>query len=715
MAGTSSVEQLLKVKFSTLPLTEKINIKNIGRPTPFINLTRKEVRASEKRSFTRKFSAEIYSKCKWICGCEKTNALFCFPCLLYFKDGMDKTWTRKGFTDLKHMKERIKKHESSRSHMNCCTELALLGKTNIISNLSTAYREQIHKHNQQVEKNRYILKRIINCIKFCGFLELALRGHDESENSHNRGIFRELIDFTSELDSVLKQHLTTATVFKGTSKSIQNDILDSMLMVCRKEIKKEIEESDFLAIQCDETTDVSSHCQMVLIFRYISKGRIYERFWSFLRVEDRSADGLKTLIEMEIDPIILKEPQKLIAQTYDGASVMSGRLGGVQAKIKEKYPLAHFVHCYAHQFNLIMQKSANVNPKIRVFFSDLSGIPAFFSNSSHRSDLLESIVKKRLPRVCTTRWNYNIRTVNTVFENKDKLIECFEEIERTCEKTITCREARGFRRALEDADFLFWLELFHKILPHAEIIFNQFQSRNKDSIQLQKDIETFEKSISTIRNSINQIDVNQNREQNQNIEQITKRRKISMPGDRNEIIAKEVCDTIMIQLKDRLSYRGHLEAAVLLDKDMFSNYSKTFPSSVLKSTVSFYPQLQEAKLKTELELIYMREDFRNVEGAVSLLTFFSDNNLEETFSETTKLLKIIITTPMSTAESERCFSTLKRILTFLRNTMGNDRLNALAMLSINKHFVHNINNFDEKVIEEFISMKERRIDFTYKL
>lgn len=34
---------------------------------------------------------------------------------------------------------------------------------------------------------------------------------------------------------------------------------------------------------------------------------------------------------------------------------MSGRLGRIQKKIKELYPQANFIHCYAHQLNLIPQ------------------------------------------------------------------------------------------------------------------------------------------------------------------------------------------------------------------------------------------------------------------------------------------------------------------------------------------------------------------------
>ena len=77
----------------------------------------------------------------------------------------------------------------------------------------------------------------------------------------------------------------------------------------------------------------------------------------------------------------------------------------------------------------------------------------------------------------------------------------------------------------------------------------------------------------------------------------------------------------------------------------------------------------------------------NSDPVVVLFQLFMENNLSEVFSETVTLLKIIITTPMTTAEAERGFSTLKRVKTFLRNTMTQERLNALAMLSMEKRLV----------------------------
>jgi len=45
---------------------------------------------------------------------------------------------------------------------------------------------------------------------------------------------------------------------------------------------------------------------------------------------------------------------KIIAQSYDGASVMSGHLHGIQSKIKDLYPCAIYTHCMAHRLNLVV-------------------------------------------------------------------------------------------------------------------------------------------------------------------------------------------------------------------------------------------------------------------------------------------------------------------------------------------------------------------------
>ncbi|KAJ8356577.1 hypothetical protein SKAU_G00193710 [Synaphobranchus kaupii] len=176
----------------------------------------------------------------------------------------------------------------------------------------------------------------------------------------------------------------------------------------------------------------------------------------------------------------------------------------------------------------------------------------------------------------------------------------------------------------------------------------------------------------------------------------------------------KVCVTILGQTRERFSFSTNLVSATLLQGDRFEQYKMAFPEDALNSTLKAYPMLNGSKLKTELSLTYSKEEFKVCCGAVDLFQLFMENNLEEVFAETVTLLKILITTPMTTAEVERCFSTLKRIKTFLRNTMTQERLNALAMLSMEKRPVTEMTDFNQKVIEKFAGQKERRETFMFK-
>lgn len=248
----------------------------------------------KNRTYNRTFKSSVYEKWEWMCGCPTDNSLFCFPCLLF---GGEDAWTSIGIKDLKYLPEKSKKHSLSKCHLDNEMSLAVLGNVNIRLQLDDGYRVSVRKHNELVDKNRYILSRIIDAIKFCGEFELAVRGHDETEESDNPGIFKGLINYTAALDTALKDHLETSTVFKRTSKSIQNELLDTTLTVCRKHIIAEILKVDFISIQADETIDTSCKTQMVLILRYQIDGKIIERFWGFLEVPfDKSARGLAATI-----------------------------------------------------------------------------------------------------------------------------------------------------------------------------------------------------------------------------------------------------------------------------------------------------------------------------------------------------------------------------------------------------------------------------------
>ena len=60
---------------------------------------------------------------------------------------------------------------------------------------------------------------------------------------------------------------------------------------------------------------------------------------------------MKALREMDIDV------SNCVSQCYDGASVMSGCNTGVRTRITDVNPAAIYIHCHAHQLNLVLVNS----------------------------------------------------------------------------------------------------------------------------------------------------------------------------------------------------------------------------------------------------------------------------------------------------------------------------------------------------------------------
>eukprot|EP00102_Acyrthosiphon_pisum_P013427 XP_008182995.1 PREDICTED: 52 kDa repressor of the inhibitor of the protein kinase-like [Acyrthosiphon pisum] len=69
------------------------------------------------------------------------------------------------------------------------------------------------------------------------------------------------------------------------------------------------------------------------------------------------------------------------------------------------------------------------------------------------------------------------------------------------------------------------------------------------------------------------------------------------------------------------------------------------------------------------------------------------------------LLQIFTTLPVTTATPERTFSTLKRLKTYLRSRMTENRLNGLALVNINKKEVIS----ETEIIEDFAEKAPRKL------
>ena len=91
------------------------------------------------------------------------------------------------------------------------------------------------------------------------------------------------------------------------------------------------------AIMADEARDGKRE-QLALCVRYVSvEGAVKERFLALTEVSQFDDTSITAAIENQLVKKGIDQ-LKCVAQTYDGAAVMSGDVGGVQAHLKKKAP-----------------------------------------------------------------------------------------------------------------------------------------------------------------------------------------------------------------------------------------------------------------------------------------------------------------------------------------------------------------------------------------
>ncbi len=96
-----------------------------------------------------------------------------------------------------------------------------------------------------------------------------------------------------------------------------------------------------------------------------------------------------------------------------------------------------------------------------------------------------------------------------------------------------------------------------------------------------------------------------------------------------------------------------------------------------------------------------------IKDVKQLLSYITENSLKEIYPNIYIVIRILLTIPVSTASAERSFS--KLIKNYLRNTMSQERLSALAVLSIESDLASRLNY--DTIIKEFSNVESRKFLF----
>jgi len=89
-----------------------------------------------------------------------------------------------------------------------------------------------------------------------------------------------------------------------------------------------------------------------------------------------------------------------------------------------------------------------------------------------------------------------------------------------------------------------------------------------------------------------------------------------------------------------------------------------------------------------------------------MLIFIRKNKLKDIFPYVDIALRMLLCTPVSNCSTQRSFSVLKRIKSYLRSSIGEERLSALAIMNIEADITTTISY--DNIIQEFAQDRARR-------
>lgn len=667
-----------------------------------------------------KFQYSWFGRWKWLLYSKRFDGAFCKFCVLFSANygGVGHQplgkLAKTAFSNWKDAIENFNKHQETEYHKK-----AVLHAQN---------RKAISEHRmepvvlaldsalkKQIIENRSRLTPIIETILFCGRQGLALRGHRDSGTltfdnpEENDGNFRALLRFRVHCgDEILKNHLeVSGKNATYLSPRIQNEIISACNIIVVRSIVAKINSAKSFSILADETSDIAGIEQFSLCFRYVDVDtyNIREDFLQFVPVTDVTGKGLanvvmQTMRNLEIDS------KFMIGQGYDGASAMSGRFHGVQKYVSDENKLALYVHCASHSLNLAISDACEIS-FIRNCIGSLGSVYNFF-NTPKRQTVLKNCIDEmapestatRLKQLCPTRWIQRHESVLVFLELQKAAISAMEIISDWDDKT-TSSSAIQLLSVIRSTEFQVSLHVLAKVFAITLPLSRLLQTINLDlaaAIGLAENVEEVldetrretEKQFNTIFSDVKTICDELNVDIR--IPRLTGRQvhrcniAVENPEEYYRIaIFIPFLDSTKMQVHDRfLKHKNLLQSFMCLLPNE-QNFSSEHENSA-KILLEKYKSITNCSILEgigELKL-WWRHVLNSSDTPKNAHNAFLACD-ESIFPTVRKLLQIFATLPVTTSSSERSFSTLRRLKTYLRNTTSEDRLNGLALLNIHRN------------------------------
>lgn len=714
-------------------------------------------------------SKKHFSEFRWLTYSCHLQGLLCKFCFLFAKQGGVYQQTNlnkfvksplKKYSKLLGKDGDLISHQTHRYHKDAIERAEFFLQT--ISNPDISINNMIdQKRRQQILENRERLKPIIEGVILLGRQNIAFRSHrddgfsfsnntdhtsritDNGDSPINRGNFKAILEYRAKGDPILKNHLINATA-RSTyiSKTIQNELILTIGEEITGIITEKIGKAKFFSIIFDETTDISNSSQMTFFVRYVFANKIHEDFLCFLQCHRENYADVGISIEPILSGKILADTVIKAMKDYslnlknciglgtDGCNVMLGEQKGAVQELKKTLKNALKSPCYNHALNLSVSKTTNVQ-SVRNSVGKIKETINFFYASPKRSVIFRKISDSTLIKLCETRW---VERHESIF----RFCSCFESIITALDNISNWQDvdssskADTLRNSLLKTEFIVTMFCLSEILSYTvnlskilqgtqidkatagSIVSNVLQKLKHKRSSPEIVFSNIFKTISLLHEKLNinlstpRIVGRQTHRVNVQTDSIEDYYRITIYIPTLDFLIEDLEYRFDEDLMNILNFNIALPSVSVFSK-LNANELNTSIKQVSEFLLNFSTDSQiilEIKLKAELELWHKK--FENDHSCLKESTLFFYTQCDEQFFPNIKLiLQALLTFPVTVASAERSFSALKRLKTWLRSNMTQERLCGLALMHMHSDISIDVDN----IINRFANSRRRVTDF----
>ena len=270
---------------------------------------------------------------------------------------------------------------------------------------------------------------------------------------------------------------------------MQNEILQKMSLHILREIASNLQ-SCFYTIMVDETTDISTTEQVVIVLRWVNPTlAVHEDFIGLYATDSTDANSLVAIIKDVLLQLNLTL-DNCRGQCYDGASNMQGVRNDVATQILQDQPNAICTHCYGHALNLACQDMVRSIKVIRDALDTTFEISKLLKYSAKRKATYQKLKDEISPKECGFRtlcpkcWTVRAECLGSVRKKHSVLQNSLDEFRSMSSYNAEMSaKVSGIAYQMSKFNFVFGVMLGERVLMYADNLSRTLQQKDLSAVE----------------------------------------------------------------------------------------------------------------------------------------------------------------------------------------------------------------------------------------